>query len=291
MSYLSEPAERWWGQTPDPEIVLQEEELFGQARTLISVSRYIRDLIRDCYSASDHQIHVIHNGLDVQQFIRQDLKDDEIQKLRRAIAEPGQKVVLFAGRLHPMKGISSLLASAAKVLKSDPNVRYVLVGEPDSRDFRQTINRQFQQYPILEGKVKMLGRVPRHQLAILYRAADIFLMPSLYEPFGWVAIEAMAAGLAVISVNAGGPAEIVKHGETGLLVPIHASQTGPHEVDVEQLAEAQLALLRDGALAKRFGNNGRERVLTTFNLEKMIRSTVDVYRQTISSFLGVADRQ
>lgn len=286
MSYLSEPAERWWGQTPDPEIAEQEKELFSKPGMFISVSHWLSRLIQETHAVPSRNIQVIHNGLDVRRFVKQDLNPKEIQALRNTLAGHGEKVVLFAGRLNPMKGISALFASAAEVVKERSDVRYIIVGEADSRDFMQIISGLFEQYPHLKDKVKMLGKIRRQQLAILYRIADIFLMPSLYEPFGWVAIEAMAAGLPLVSVNVGGPSEIVQHGKTGLLAPIHAKATGPHEVDVMRLAEAQMTLLNDGDLAKQFGSNGRQRVIDEFNLDKMVQTTLDVYRYTISASTG-----
>jgi glycosyltransferase involved in cell wall biosynthesis len=283
VSYISDPVERWWGQALDPEIAEQEKILFKRGDRFIAVSHWIRTLIQTNHAVSDDRIYVVHNGLDVRQFIREDLNAEDIHRLRGTIANPDQKIVLFAGRLNLMKGISALFASAAEVVKEKRNVRYLIVGEADSRDFDQVINQLFQQYPILKDKAKMLGKVPRRQLALLYLIADIFVMPSLYEPFAWVAVEAMAAGLPVVSVNAGGTIEIVKHGWNGLLVPIHPREAGPHEVDVLRLAEAQIKLLNDEVLAKEYGNNGRQHVLKNFNLEKMIKLTVDAYRHTISA--------
>lgn len=284
VQYLSEPIERWWGQIPDPEMAHQEKELYGQAGALISVSQWLKTMIQATHGVSEDQIQVVHNGLDVGRFIKQDLRREEIDKLRLAIAKPDQKIILFAGRLNPMKGISALFASAAKVVMEIPSARYVLVGEADSRDFTQIINQLFHQYPLLREKVKLLGKMPRQQLAIMYRIADIFLMPSLYEPFGWVAIEAMAAGLPIVSTDVGGPAEIVDHGRTGFLVPIRVRETGPHEVDVEQLAIAQIELLNDEALAKKLGDDGRKRIINNFSLDKMVQSTVDAYQRAISVF-------
>lgn len=283
VSYISDPVEEWWGQELDPEIAEQERVVFKEGDCFIAVSNWIRTLIQAKHAVPDDRIYVVHNGLDVRQFIREDLRAEDTYKLRRSIADTDQKIVLFAGRLNLMKGIPALFASAAEVVKEKQNVRYLLVGEADSRDFPQFIGQLFQEYPILEGKVKMLGKVPRRQLALLYRIADIFVMPSLYEPFAWVAVEAMAAGLPVVSVNAGGTVEIVEHGRNGLLAPIYPREAKPHEIDVGCLAEAQLKLLNDEALAKQYGNDGRRRVLEHFNLEKMVQSTIDAYLHAMRS--------
>src|SRR5262249_32857074 len=107
---------------------------------------------------------------------------------------------------------------------------------------------------------------------------------SVYEPFGYAAVEAMAAGVPVIASRAGGLAEIIQDGVNGLLVPVHVSDDGLHRVDVGELAAAQIRLLRDPALAQRISRAGRQNVANTFNVEAMTAATIRVYKQTIARF-------
>lgn len=280
--FLCEPIERWWGSTPDPQVVQQEREQFRQPHTIISVSHSLQKIVRSAHEIAEDQAHVVHNGLDSDSFMKSQPNPAAVSQLRNAIADPKEKVVIFAGRLHAMKGVTSLLDSAARVIDEYQDVRYILAGEPDSRDYAKIIEATFDKHPALRGKVKLLGRVPRQQLSLLYRIADIAVVPSVYEPFGYAAIEAMSASLPVVATDVGGLGEIVQHEQTGLLVPIRPSADGTRAVDAEQLAAAQVCLLKDESKAKKFGQAARRRLLDLFTLEKMARSTLDVYQKAIS---------
>jgi alpha-maltose-1-phosphate synthase len=285
VQYVSEPIERWWGQTPDEEIVREERLLFRNAKKFITVSKSMRKIIQDTYNVPDYRIHVIYNGMDPQPFVTPTARDDVIRQLRQTVAKSNEKIAIFAGRLHPHKGVTALLDSASQVVLKYPQVRYLLAGEPDSREFAYELQRLMDRYHGLRGKITLLGKVPRHQLAALYQVADLALVPSIYEPFGYAAIEAMAAGLPVIASRVGGLAEIISHERTGLLVTVHEKAIGPHMVDVGEFTAAQLALLNNETMSKQLGLSGRRRVLDFFNLEVMVQSTIDVYRNAISSFL------
>jgi glycosyltransferase involved in cell wall biosynthesis len=280
--FLSEPTERWWGQTPDPEIVRQEKELFHRAEQFVIVSQSMRDIVQETHGVSDERVSVVYNGLDVEPFMNTLLTSEDVLKLRRTVAADDEKVVLFAGRLSPQKGIDALLASAAQVLAEYPKVVYLIVGEPDTREMVPVIDGLFRQYPLLQDKVKMLGKMPRPQLATLFQIANIVVIPSLYDTCPYMTVEAMAAGVPVVATRVGGLAEMVVDGETGRLVSVHAKEGGRHEVDVNELAAAQLALLTDGGLAKRMGSAGQRRVMSEYTLDKMVKETVQVYRQAIA---------
>jgi glycosyltransferase involved in cell wall biosynthesis len=284
VQYVSEPVERWWGQAPDQEIAEQEKLLFRHAKMFITVSNSMRKIIQDTYGVADNRIHVVYNGMDPQPFINPTSKSDVIRQLRQTIARSNEKIALFAGRLNPHKGIAALLKSASQVVTKYPNVRYLLAGEPDSREFAQKIKHLLDPHSDLRGKITLLGKIPRRQLAALYQVADLALVPSVYEPFGYAAIEAMAAGVPVIASKVGGLAEIILHGQTGLLVQVHAKLVEPHVVDVEELIAAQLTLLNNETMARQLGRAGRQRVLEYFDLETMVQSTLTVYRNAISAF-------
>ncbi|NPC87285.1 glycosyltransferase family 4 protein, partial [Pyxidicoccus fallax] len=158
---------------------------------------------------------------------------------------------LYTGRLHPQKGITAIFAAAERVLARRPDTRFLLAGGTDSRESTQMVHDLSRRYAHLLPRVKLLGKLPRQQLGLLHRISDVALVPSLYEPFGYTAIEAMSSGLPLVATRAGGPEEIVAHGETGLLVPVHPTSQGElREVDVEAFAAAQLSLLEDRERAR-----------------------------------------
>src|SRR5215213_3173622 len=141
--FLSEPTERWWGQTPDAEIVKQEKELFQKAERFVIVSQSMRDIVQATHQVADERVSVVYNGLDVEPFMNPLLKAEEVDKLRATIAAEHEKIVLFAGRLSPQKGINALLASAAQVVAEHPDVVYLIVGEPDTREMGPVIDGLF----------------------------------------------------------------------------------------------------------------------------------------------------
>jgi starch synthase len=292
---LQEPSYRWWALTPPPEIVEQERDLCREADALITVSHSMRTIIQQTYRVPDDRIHVVYNGLDGRQFLTPRLRPEQISQLRLTLAPSTEKIVLFAGRLAPQKGISALLESAAQVVAENPNVRYVIAGgiayadhgrsrEQQQAEILQSLQAEYPMYAELWGRVKILGMIKRAQLSMLYQAADVALVPSLYEPFGYAAIEAMAAGLPVVATDVGGLSEIIEHGRTGLLVPVHTDKEGLRAVDVAKLVKAQNLLLNNEALARRLGEAGQRHVLEKFNLELMVQATQRVYKQTISRF-------
>jgi glycosyltransferase involved in cell wall biosynthesis len=115
-------------------------------------------------------------------------------------------------------------------------------------------------------KVKLVGFVP--DTLSLINASDLFVLPSLAEPFGLVLLEAMALGIPVIATKAGGPVEIIRDGESGLLVP---------SSDAGALAEAIGKLAGDSGTAKRLGRRGLSRFHERFTADRMVDATLSVY--------------
>ena len=159
-------------------------------------------------------------------------------------------------------------------------MRYLIAGTEKGLSADQLTQLYRQRYPQLSrlwDRLKFLGMVSRHELARLYRIADIALVPSIYEPFGYAAVEAMAAGVPVIASDVGGLAEIISHGWTGLLIPVHSGGNGTRYVDVKKLTEAQIFLLNNDAIAKQISRAGKQKVLNEFTREQMVDSTRAVY--------------
>lgn len=281
---LDEPLQRWWGETPHPESAAQENRFSHEVDLLITVSHSMANIIAAAHQQPAQKIRVVHNGFDHRPFTQTALSTAAKENLRRTIAAPGEKIVLCAGRLAPAKGLSAFFAAASQVLSVLDNVRYLVVGEATTRAAAQMMDGLQRQYAAIQPKIKMLGKIPRRQLALLYQVADVAVVPSIYEPFGYAAAEAMVAGVPVIAANSGGLAEIITHGETGLLVPTFVDGEGVHHVDAAALAEAQLTLLQNISLAAKLAWAGKQRVLCDFTLDKMVTETIQVYRDALQGY-------
>ena len=168
------------------------------------------------------------------------------------------------GRLDPEKGLGVLAAAAHLVGARAPQVRFVVAGGGRRE---QALRER------LGERGRLLGYVRGEALVRLYRAADVVVVPSVYEPFGLVALEAMLCGAAVVVAASGGLAEIVRHGRDGLVVP---SGDGP------ALADAVLALAADPARRRALGEAGQRRAREDFSWEEIARRTRSAY----ASILG-----
>lgn len=281
---LNHPFRSWWGQVTEDELIEQEREFCRHSNALIGVSHSMRAIIMRTHDVPGDRVYAIHNGIDLVAAEESPVDEVAARELRRKYVQPGEKTVLFAGRFTPQKGIEALLESAAEVIMKFRRVRYLFAGAPDSWQAAQMMDKLFSRHTGLRRSVTMLGKIPRRELARLYHIANLAIVPSIYEPFGYAAIEAMTAGVPVVASNVGGLAEIVEHGRTGLLVTVHTPEKGPHAVDIKELTEAQLELLGDDVRMREMGERGRRRVQEEFTLEKMTHSTLDVYRQVLVDF-------
>ena len=185
-------------------------------------------------------------------------------ELRR---EANRPIVLFVGRLVPYKGVDVLLEGLAGL-----DACGIIVGDGPQRT---ALEAQARELGIL-GRVRFLGSVADAELAALYRACNVFVLPSVtrQEAFGVVQLEAMAAGKPVVSTDVGtGVGWVNRHGETGYVVP---------PADPVALREALRRLLADPALQQSMGDAAAKRVRATFTLERMIDDTLALYRDVMA---------
>ncbi len=179
-------------------------------------------------------------------------------------AEGQQPLVLFVGRMVPYKGVDVLL----RALVGTP-ARAVLVGEGPRRAEWQQLSQQLG----LADRVRFAGEASAEELAALYNACDMFVLPSITraEAFGMVQLEAMACGKPIVSTDipASGVPWVNKSGETGLIVP-------PGDSDALRAAITQLAT--DAGLRTRLGLGGRARVLGHFTVDRLVQQTAALYR-------------
>lgn len=175
-------------------------------------------------------------------------------------------VVLHVGRLSIQKAQSLLIeAFALASIKDDvPRLRLILVGDGP---LRQSLEKEIDCSPC-KGRIKLMGDLPREAVGKLMRAADVFALSSLWEGLGMVLIEAASESLPLISFNVGGVTEIVREGETGLLVA---------PKDVKGLCDAIVTLSRNPALRTRLGSAAHLVYRQCFTLEKCVWDTDTFY--------------
>jgi glycosyltransferase involved in cell wall biosynthesis len=189
----------------------QEWRLTYEADELIACSRFMANQIRDVFQAPASKLEVIPNGVDLSR-----LEDEDFDRatFRRAYAEDAQRIVLYVGRLVAEKGIYVLLDAVGKTLETAPWAKFIAVGSgPALEDARWRAS----QAPWAD-RMLFTGFVSDEVRNRLYQVADVAIFPSLYEPFGIVALEAMALGVPVVCSDAGGLAEVVDREDTGVVV-------------------------------------------------------------------------
>ena len=170
-----------------------------------------------------------------------------VRRTRRALAAPEHRPILLAGRLVPEKGFQDAIAALPLLRRDEPDASLALAGE----GWYEPALRKATARAGVDDRVRFLGRLEPAALPAHYRAADLVVMPSRYEPFGLVALEAMAAGRPLLAAEVGGLAELLPPGEPAMRFPPR---------DPETLAARAAALLGDAALRHRVAESGRRRV-------------------------------
>jgi glycogen synthase len=179
---------------------------------------------------------VIPNGIDPGDLQGQDA--DELNRLRQEFAAPHEKLVLLIGRLVYEKGFQLALEGMPALIERLPDIRFLVAG---SGTHEPELRRQAAELGLMEHGT-FLGWIGDDVLHSLYRIADVCVVPSIYEPFGLVALEAMASGCPCIVADTGGLREVVPHEEAGLRFRAR---------DPEALVEVAARVLSDDALGRR----------------------------------------
>ncbi len=212
-----------------------------RADRVIVPSRYSAGIAAALYGVPDAKIAVVPEPIDLTEWRRR------FDAAARAAPNDASPTVLCVARLYPRKRVDDLLEAAARLRPRIAGLSVRIVGEGPEWPRLQALHRHLD----LGDSVTFLGHVDRDTLALEYARARCFCLPTVQEGFGLVFAEAMAAGLPVVACRAAAVPELVRDGETGLLVP-------PRTPDA--LAAALMRMLRDEAMRKEMGMAGRTRV-------------------------------
>jgi len=232
----------------------------GKMSGIIAISEAAKASILERGEAPAEKITVIPNGIATPPPSLLEDSDAVRQEFGVCTDAP---LIVCAARLESEKDIASLIEAMALVGRSSPKARCLIAG---TGSLRSVLEEQIAHLGLSE-TVTLLGF--RSDALALIAAADIFVLPSLAEPFGLALLEAMALGKPVIATCVGGPLEIVEEGMTGLLVPPSSPM---------RMAEAMIRLLADGSMALTMGEAGLTRFQQRFMAARMAQATLTVYR-------------
>ncbi|MGE5530817.1 MAG: glycosyltransferase family 4 protein [Bacteroidota bacterium] len=214
------------------------------------------------------QLRVVHNGIPLDKF-RPEAPPPGLRE-ELGLSERDQ-VVLVVGRLTPWKGHRTLLEAMKLVRERHPRARLLVVGAVTF--WEAAYESELRAKAEAEGVadiVQWLGF--RYDVAEVLRLCDVFVLPSVGEPFGRAIVEAMASEKPVVGIRAGGVPEVIKDGETGLLVRPH---------DPQELALALSRLLDDPEQARQMGEAGRRRANRYFDIRRVAREVQEVYVEVL----------
>lgn len=253
----------------------QEYRLALEATRVIVCSEFMRSEVTQNFHCPVEKVDVIFNGVNTSKLVL-NWDENEIIQLREEFAKKHEKIVTFVGRFVHEKGVHLLLDAATIVVAKMPNTKFILVGS--ARDHFKKFVRWYN----MTDNIIFTGFKSNDEVFKLYKISNVAAFPSLYEPFGIVALEAMAVGVPVVSGDTGGFREVVLHNETGTL-----SYAG----DAQSLAWAILKVLEEPDRAAVLSKNAINRLSLDFHWPTLAQKTINVYHNTLDQIHQLRDQQ
>ena len=264
---------QYWEYThyiPFPQEAIQEflknavhkwlKDFMQKCQHIIIPSESMKDFLVREYGLEERYT-VVPTGTNLEPFLAADGKS-----LRQEKGWQDETILISVGRLAAEKNWETLLQAFAKVYSEHPDVRLILIGDGPARESLQTLATELG----IAERVTFTGSLPFEEVPAYLKAADVFSFASITETQGLVTIEAMAAGLPVVSVDGSGTRDIVEHGKQGFLV----------ENDADALANGLNQLLSDPGQMKRFRHNALKKA-KTFDVDLLSKQMISVYEQAI----------
>ncbi|MCW3999107.1 MAG: glycosyltransferase family 4 protein [Candidatus Bathyarchaeota archaeon] len=243
-----------------------ENWLTYEAWRVICCSHYMISHVKWAFSLPDNKMVMIPNGVYAKTY--EDLKVEE--EFRSNFALPEEKIVLFVGRLVYEKGIHVLVNAMPQVL-SQVNAKFIIVGSGYMKEQLQSIVHGLG----LDHKVFFEGFMDENSLLKLQKIADVTVVPSLFEPFGIVALEAMAAGSPVVVSDTGGMSEIVEHDVSGVKV---------YPNDASSLAWGINRVLLDEGYRGRLRQEAYRVVTERYGWDRIAQQTKRAYHEVMEEY-------
>ena len=256
-----------------------ERRLVHSVDHIVAATQHERQLLKQLYRVSPQRVAVIPLGVDLEAFHPRPRAE-----ARAALGLPTQEhgdghlhVVLAVGRIEPLKGFDILIRALAEMTERD-HVRLIIVGGDDRAATELARLRAVADEVGVSDAVSFVGAVPHERLQTYYSAADVVAVPSFYESFGLVAIEALASGVPVVASRVGGLTSTVADGRTGYLIPWRCP--GPFAEKLDLLFENESLRAALGAAAARS--------MQPYSWDAVAASLHDLYRDLVEAPLPAA---
>jgi starch synthase len=255
-----------------------EKTALEMADAIIAVSNETKRDIERLFDVDLNRAHVIHNGIDLQEYRR----GDAIDALKRNGIDPKTPYLLFVGRITRQKGIIHLVRA---IQFMDDDFQVVLcAGAPDTPEIGQEMKEAVAAAQKKRKSIFWIEEMlDRKAVVELYSHAAVFCCPSIYEPFGIINLEAMACETAVVASAVGGIKEVVVDGETGFLVPVDFVEGTFKLANPEKFSRDLAArinqLMKDRQLREKFGKAGRKRAEEMFSWTAIAEKTKALYEK------------
>lgn len=237
-----------------------------EAWRVITTSGFMAQELGNFFKLPTDKITIIPNGVDTSEFDA--LEGIDLATFRARWALPNERIVFFIGRVQHEKGVHELIEAVPRVLARDPSVKFVIAGRGALLD---ALRQRAEDLGVAH-RVAFAGYLSDYERDCLYKVADVAVFPSLYEPFGIVALEAMAAKCPVIVSDVGGLGEVVDNGITGIKITSD---------NLDALVNAMLNVLQYPSQARERAENGYAVVCHEFGWDLAARRTVALYERVI----------
>jgi glycosyltransferase involved in cell wall biosynthesis len=234
---------------------------------VIACSEYMRNEIADYFQCPRDKIDVVPNGVDTARFDK--LEGRDFSPFRNMYALPAEQIVFSVGRVVFEKGLHILVRAMPIVLAQDPSAKVVIAGKGPELESLRSLAWSLG----IGEKVLLTGFITDEDRDKLFKIASCAVFPSIYEPFGIVALEAMAAKCPVVVSKVGGLQDVVQHAETGITV---------YSDDPDSLAWGILHTLQHPEWAARRVENAYKVVRGEYNWERIAQRTAEIYGQIVA---------
>jgi glycogen synthase len=238
-----------------------------EAWRVVACSDFMAREIATVFHAPADKIDVVPNGVDTSPF--DCIDGEELTEFRRRFALDDEEIIFYVGRVVHEKGVHLLVEAMPRILAQRPSAKLVVAGTGGSLAYARSLADQLG----LGGKALFTGFISDEDRNRLFRVANVAAFPSLYEPFGIVALEAMAARTPVIAADVGGLSEVVENHETGLQI---------YTDSLDSLTWGVLHTLNNPDWARQRAENAYRVVRERFNWDAIAASTIAVYERIIA---------